>query len=89
LHSYEGAGHGLYPDHQEEIQALIAEFLVRHLTLGDTEGSQPGIELARTGSGTVPLAGAGAGLVMAGVAVLVARRRRDELAGRARPTRHA
>ncbi len=74
LHAYDGAGHGLYPDHQEEIQSLIAEFLVRHLNLAPADGPPPGTELARTGSGTVPLTATGAGLVVAGVgAVLLAR----------------
>jgi acetyl esterase/lipase len=34
LHSYQGAGHGLYPTYRTEIQRLTAEFLFRHLRLG-------------------------------------------------------
>ncbi len=34
LHTYEGAGHSLYPEHQADIQAETAAFLYRHLDLG-------------------------------------------------------
>lgn len=34
LTTYQGAGHGLYPEHEADIQAKTASFLYEHLDLG-------------------------------------------------------